>query len=74
MKFYLELRCACSACPRSYFPSGKFSDLRIGRSTLEREALDDGWKKIPAKTYIDDAGDLRRTQVQLLCPYCSKRT
>lgn len=67
MHFWLELHCdttwvypQCSNTLGNY-PKGTFSDLRVGRSTLEREAKDLGWKKL-----------LMRGEhtPKMFCPYC----
>lgn len=54
MRFWLELHCdnidnifdGCYNSTSEKEPQGIFGDLRVGRATLERQALSGGWKKV----------------------------
>lgn len=79
MRFTLTLMCDAEngspLCANSTgtCPSGVFSDLRIGRTTLEREALLAGWVRKAPKMREGEKGVIYKTQQGIYCPACSRR-
>lgn len=73
MRFIVTLCCEGSDCKTdpSKYPTGTFSDFRIGRAVLEKDAKAKGWKRVPPKMVRLD-GDLYMQQMAWFCSRCQR--